>query len=124
MAPTALTGPQIFRWRPNEPGGEPHLLRQDDWYDGYFLPKDTIVITSTWSVHHDESEYETPGKFIPERWFDNEFGTKTAGDPADNEQRRPTYVSYPILQDQLSGSPSLCVPLEEVRFGSSLQCAP
>jgi cytochrome P450 len=68
------------------------MLTQDDWYDGYFLPKNTIVIAGTWSVHHDESEYEKPEEFIPERWVDNEFGTKTARDAADTDHRRTTYV--------------------------------
>lgn len=28
--------------------GVPHRLRQDDWYDGYWIPKDTLCIVSTW----------------------------------------------------------------------------
>lgn len=70
----------------------PHQLIQDDWYDGYFLPKDTIVFTCVFSVHHDESEYDRPDKFIPERWLDNEYGTKTIGSSTDNEKRPKTYA--------------------------------
>jgi cytochrome P450 len=73
------------------------MLTQDDWYEGHFLPKNTIFIANTWSIHHDDSQYENPEQFIPERWLDNEFGTKhavaaAAGDAADNDHRRTTYV--------------------------------
>ena len=66
------------------------MLTQDDYYDGYFLPKNTLIFASFWSIHHDESEYEKPDEFIPERWLNNEFGTKTVGD--DNDHRRTTYA--------------------------------
>jgi len=28
--------------------GVPHLLMEDDEYDGFFIPKGTIVVGSTW----------------------------------------------------------------------------
>jgi cytochrome P450 len=34
---------ECFRWKPPVPAGVPHLLEKDDIYDGYFIPKGTIV---------------------------------------------------------------------------------
>ncbi len=64
-----LTAAQTLRWRPVAPGGIPHMLIQDDTYEGYFLPKGTIVFANTWSVHQDESEYDRPEEFRPERFL-------------------------------------------------------
>ncbi len=30
---------EVLRWYPVSPLGLPHRLTQDDWYNGYFLPK-------------------------------------------------------------------------------------
>lgn len=40
----------------------------------------------------DESEYENPGEFRPERWLDNKFGTKSKESEAVNDNRRITYA--------------------------------
>jgi cytochrome P450 len=34
---------ECFRWKPPVPAGVPHLLEKDDIYDGYFIPKGTVV---------------------------------------------------------------------------------
>ncbi|KAF2181434.1 m-cresol methyl hydroxylase [Zopfia rhizophila CBS 207.26] len=39
------------RWRPILPLCFPHALGEDDWVDGKFLPKGTIVVINTWGMH-------------------------------------------------------------------------
>ncbi|KAI3481799.1 hypothetical protein L1887_55569 [Cichorium endivia] len=39
---------ETMRWRPVTPLAFPHALTQDDWVDGYFLPKGTTVIINAW----------------------------------------------------------------------------
>lgn len=73
------------------PGGIPHCLTQDDHYEGYFLPKGTIVFANTWSIHQDDSEYDQPSQFKPERFLNNKFGTKSNESVAYND-RRVTYA--------------------------------
>lgn len=46
---------EIFRWMPVGPLGLPHLSREDDTYNGYFLPKGTIFYVNTWWVSEHES---------------------------------------------------------------------
>ena len=65
------------------------MLIQDDSYEGYFLPKGTILFANTWAIHMDESVYEEPDKFIPERFIGNKFGCKTR---VTDNNRRVTYA--------------------------------
>ncbi|KAJ6090116.1 hypothetical protein N7486_008931 [Penicillium sp. IBT 16267x] len=78
-----------LRWRPVAPAGVPHMLTQDDTYEGYVLPKGTIVFLNVWAIHMDESEYDEPQKFMPERFMGNKFGCKDQNDSDDH--RRITY---------------------------------
>lgn len=84
---------QTLRWRPVAPNGVPHMLIQDDTYEGYFLPKGTVVFANTWSIHRDLSEYDRPEEFIPERFVDNKFGSKGSNPNSydDETHRRVTY---------------------------------
>lgn len=66
------------------------MLIQDDQYRGYFLPKGTIVFANTWSIHMDETEYDQPEAFIPERFLCNKFGS-CKSPTSEDDQRRVTY---------------------------------
>ncbi|KAJ5754119.1 uncharacterized protein N7511_008272 [Penicillium nucicola] len=81
---------ETLRWRPIAPGGIPHMLTEDDSYEGYVLPKGTIVFYNAWAIHMDELEYDSPEMFEPARWLDNKFGCKSALD-IDDDHRRTTY---------------------------------
>ncbi|KAF9891400.1 hypothetical protein FE257_004256 [Aspergillus nanangensis] len=81
---------ETLRWRPVAPGGIPHLLIQDDHYEGYHLPKGTIVFANAWSIHREQEEYSAGDDFRPERFLNNQFGAQGAEDQA-NDHRRATY---------------------------------
>jgi cytochrome P450 len=40
----------------------------------------------------DESEYDNPAEFRPERWLGNKFGTKSRESEAVSDSRRVTYA--------------------------------
>ncbi|KAL9123062.1 MAG: hypothetical protein Q9187_000389 [Circinaria calcarea] len=40
--------------------------------DGYWVPKDTEIYTSAWSVTHDMRNFHDPMKFKPERWLETD----------------------------------------------------
>jgi cytochrome P450 len=48
-----------------------------------------MVFANAWTIHRDESEYEKPESFIPERFLDNEFGSCHQDESQDH--RRATY---------------------------------
>ena len=73
------------------PGGIPHAVTEHDTYGDHVIPKDTVVFANTWAIEHDESEYENPDAFIPERFLNNKYGARYPGDEVGNEGRRITY---------------------------------
>ena len=66
------------------------MLTEDDVYEGYSIPKGTMVFANTWSIHREEDEYDSGDDFIPERFLDNQFGSQSKeNEPQDH--RRVTY---------------------------------
>ncbi|KAF5372074.1 hypothetical protein D9758_005051 [Tetrapyrgos nigripes] len=62
---------EVLRWRTPLPMGIPHLNSEDDYYDGYYIPKGTICIPNTWSLNHDPDVYGPDAEeFRPERHLD------------------------------------------------------
>ncbi|KAK7883686.1 hypothetical protein LTR67_010975 [Exophiala xenobiotica] len=41
---------ETLRWRAVNKFGMPHYTTQDDFYQGYFIPKDSVVMLNWWSV--------------------------------------------------------------------------
>ncbi|KAK4498569.1 hypothetical protein PRZ48_011227 [Zasmidium cellare] len=84
-----------LRWRPTAAGGIPHTLTQDDHYEGYFFPKDTIFFANAWSIHRSE-DFSNPDDFIPERWLGNKLGINKVSSGSDvqdeSDGRRAQYV--------------------------------
>ncbi|KAF8152097.1 cytochrome P450 [Mycena galopus ATCC 62051] len=70
---------EISRWRPVGPLGLPHATSEGDIYEGYFIPKGTMVQANIWAMVQDESMYSHPDMFNPERFF-NADGQLNADD--------------------------------------------
>lgn len=62
---------ESLRWNPPVPTGVPHCSREDDVYNGYFIPKGTTVIPNLWQISRDPKIYEDPSTFNPDRFIDN-----------------------------------------------------
>lgn len=60
---------EILRWHAVTPLGVPHRLQEDDIYNGYQIPKGTIVFPNIWEMLHDPERYEDPFAFKPERFL-------------------------------------------------------
>ncbi|KAH8105253.1 cytochrome P450 [Cristinia sonorae] len=63
---------ETLRWMPIVPLGLAHHLEADDSYEGYYIPKGTIVIPNIWAMLHNPEEYPEPETFRPERFLDND----------------------------------------------------
>lgn len=50
----------------------PHKATCDTTLGGYDVPKDTMLITNVWAMHHDVDEWVKPEVFNPERFLDKE----------------------------------------------------
>ncbi|KDR69223.1 hypothetical protein GALMADRAFT_925136 [Galerina marginata CBS 339.88] len=60
---------EIQRWRPTLPMAVPRCTVEDDVYEGYHIPKGSIVIPNVWAMLHDEEQYPDPYTFKPERFM-------------------------------------------------------
>ncbi|KAF5372139.1 hypothetical protein D9758_005076 [Tetrapyrgos nigripes] len=62
---------EVLRWRTPVPMGLPHVSSEDDYYDGYYIPKGTICLANVGSLHHDPDIYgPDAAEFRPERHLD------------------------------------------------------
>jgi len=59
---------EAMRWRPVTPLAFPHALAEDDWVDGKFLPKGTVIIVNAWGMHFDEERFKNPYVFDPDHF--------------------------------------------------------
>ncbi|KAH9035792.1 cytochrome P450 [Lactarius pseudohatsudake] len=82
---------EVLRWRSTGPVGVPHCSAEDDWYNGMFIPKGTIVMTNVWHLHRDPEIYGADAAdFNPARFLD------ANGDvgPCPPETKEEGHVSY------------------------------
>ncbi|PIA93709.1 O-methylsterigmatocystin oxidoreductase [Cercospora beticola] len=66
---------EVARMRPVTAGGIAHKSTQDDTYNGYFIPKGSIIHPNLWAIHHDPQLYPDPFTFNPDRWLSPDFPT-------------------------------------------------
>ncbi|KAH6918176.1 cytochrome P450 [Coprinopsis sp. MPI-PUGE-AT-0042] len=60
---------ELSRWHSVVPLAVPHIAREDDEYNGYFIPKGTAVLGNTWAIMHDPEIFDEPMEFKPERYL-------------------------------------------------------
>ena len=83
---------ETLRWMPTTIlGAVPHAVNQDDYYEGYLIPKGAGVINNVWAIHMDPKRHPEPRKFISERY---ETDSQSLFDAANNPD--------PTKRDQFS----------------------
>ncbi|KAJ3556975.1 hypothetical protein NM688_g1729 [Phlebia brevispora] len=60
---------EVLRWRPAVPLGIPHRVMVEDEYNGYRIPKGSIVIANAWAMTHNPKDYTNPDSFDPDRFL-------------------------------------------------------
>lgn len=64
---------ETFRLIPLNPLGLPRRCTEDTYFNGYFIPKDTIILPSIYTAHQDEEKFgKNTNLFLPERFLDSE----------------------------------------------------
>ncbi|CAG8594815.1 40864_t:CDS:2 [Gigaspora margarita] len=49
--------------------GVPHYNEEEDEYNGYHIPANSVIVLNLYGIHMDEKRYENPKEFKPERFF-------------------------------------------------------
>ncbi|KAJ6622598.1 cytochrome P450 [Mycena sp. CBHHK59/15] len=67
--------------------GTPHAVTEDFTYKGYHIPKDTVVICNTYSMHLNATRYPDPFAFNPDRYLDDTFSSAESANLSDPYKR-------------------------------------
>ncbi|KAF8792491.1 Cytochrome P450 1A5 like protein [Argiope bruennichi] len=68
---------ELLRWRPPFPLGILGVTRTDIVLDGYFIPKESLMIANTWSILHDvECWGDDADAYNPERFLNQKGNLK------------------------------------------------
>lgn len=63
---------ETLRWMPTTIlGAVPHAVTQDDYYNGYLIPKNAGVVNNVWAIHMDPQRHPDPRRFEPDRYKDD-----------------------------------------------------
>ncbi|EKM54951.1 uncharacterized protein PHACADRAFT_142748 [Phanerochaete carnosa HHB-10118-sp] len=60
---------ECLRWRPVGPMNLAHTSTKDDIYEGYHIPKGSLVLANVWAILHDPEAYTDPEAFNPRRFL-------------------------------------------------------
>ncbi|KAH7096828.1 cytochrome P450 [Auriculariales sp. MPI-PUGE-AT-0066] len=67
---------ESYRWMPALNLALPHILTQDDEYNGYHIPKGALCWANTWRILHNPQKYPEPSRFNPERYLTRDVQDK------------------------------------------------
>ncbi|KUJ15845.1 cytochrome P450 [Mollisia scopiformis] len=67
--------------------GTPHTVTSNFVYQGKFIPKDTVMVLNTWTMHHDENRFKNPEIFDPERYLNDSLTSSQSSNLSDPSQR-------------------------------------
>lgn len=76
---------EVFRINTIAPVAAPHRCTEDTTFYNYFIPKDTSIYISLWSLLHDEKTWDNPSTFKPERFLSPE---------GKFDKRNPNFINF------------------------------
>jgi len=68
---------ETLRWRAITPVSSPHRSREDDWYEGHFIPGGSVIIPNVWCMNLDPMVYGPDAHVFNPTRFLNEQGQLT-----------------------------------------------
>jgi cytochrome P450 len=79
---------ETLRWMPTALlGAAPHATTEDDYYKGYFIPRDTAVVLNAWAISRDPARHPRPERFEPERYLNDNCNSADSAGQADVSKR-------------------------------------
>ncbi|KAF9463391.1 cytochrome P450 [Collybia nuda] len=65
---------EVLRWRPVIPLGFPRCAAENDFYEGYHIPRGAIVVPNVWAMNRDPDLYPDYDEFRPGRFLNDSGG--------------------------------------------------
>ncbi|BFZ61991.1 hypothetical protein YB2330_003070 [Saitoella coloradoensis] len=78
---------EVHRYYTFVPFAVPHSTLKDDVYNGYLIPRGTMVIGATHIMHRNPEHYPEPESFSPERFLDHNLGAAASAALTDPGKR-------------------------------------
>jgi len=66
---------ETLRWRQPTPLGVPHIVTDDDIYDGFHIPKHAMIHANHYQISREANMYPEGEEWRPERWLDPSWPT-------------------------------------------------
>lgn len=60
---------EVLRWHPVAPMGLPHVVTEDDIYEGHFIPKGAMLMPNIYGFMHNPKTFKNPNTFNPDRFL-------------------------------------------------------
>ncbi|KAF3401654.1 3-hydroxyphenylacetate 6-hydroxylase [Penicillium rolfsii] len=67
--------------------GTPHVASEDFVYEGQYIPKDTVVVLNTWTMHNDSTRHSNPDKFNLDRYINDPLTSAESANVANPMER-------------------------------------
>lgn len=79
---------EVMRHRPPNKFGIGHSSSEDDWYEGFFIPKRTVVMLNWFAIHRNEKLFNNAMTFDPSRYINHKLSAAeyaNANDPYERD---------------------------------------
>ncbi|KIO23878.1 hypothetical protein M407DRAFT_15500 [Tulasnella calospora MUT 4182] len=106
---------EVIRFRPFAPLGLPHKATEDVAYRGYRIPSNAVLLLNVWCIFHDETLFDQPEIFRPQRFLESPTGIKEGLEAK----------AYPLLNDIVFGAGRrVCPAMHLARNSLNGSCSP
>ncbi|KAH8805193.1 cytochrome P450 [Xylogone sp. PMI_703] len=75
------------RWRTIAPMSFAHYTHKEDIYNGYRIPRGSVVRVNTWAIHRDPNRYPDPERFNPDRFLNHPLSASAYANSGDVSAR-------------------------------------
>jgi cytochrome P450 len=114
---------ETHRMRPVAPLAVPHANREEEQYRGYVIPKGSTIFVNVWGMFHDPNIFEDPETFNPDRYLNNEHGTKAGVDNSNFRASMPFGSGRRLCPGIHLANNSLILNTMNLVWGFSFECA-
>ncbi|KAK6420612.1 hypothetical protein LTR81_006347 [Elasticomyces elasticus] len=66
---------ETLRWRQPTPLGVPHILEEEDVYEGYYMPKGAMIHANHYLISREPNMFPEADEWRPERWLESSWPT-------------------------------------------------